>query len=329
MTERIQVSLVTGFLGSGKTSLINALLPTAEMANSAVLVNEFGQVSIDSDLIASAEDDVIELTNGCVCCALNEELAPSLVEFAKKRKTEQRPVDRVIIETTGLANAGPIIEVILEDPEVRQWFTLDKVITTVDALLGETNLDLHAQSVEQVAVADRLLLTKLDLVDSPDQEEAVQRLTDRLRQLNPGATLYSGDKTDVIQSNPEDDLLPARRFGSLPANGVSGADVRTARHDHHIKSFCIVSDKPKPLEELERFWRRLADEAGPNLLRVKGLIRVAEKPETPAVVQGVQHIFDSMHWLDSWPNDDHRTRIVFIGWMLDPSRIERMFESGA
>lgn len=335
MTTPIRISLVTGFLGSGKTTLINELLPMPEMANSAVLVNELGQVSIDSDLIELREGDLFQLTNGCVCCALNEELGASLVEFASKRAAERRPLDRLIIETTGLANAGPIIEIILEDPVVRKLYELDKVITTVDALMGETNLNIHAESVEQVAVADRLLLTKLDLLSSAEQCESKDRLLVRLRQLNPSAPILTGDKADVIRDDLNDEERVGTRKRPTAPGGEPGfeqipdessASGSAARHDHHIKSFSITSDQPITLADLERFWLRLGEEAGPNLLRVKGLVNVAERPEAPAVVQGVQQVFDSLRWLEGWPGDDHRTRIVVIGWMLDQSRIEQMFE---
>lgn len=337
--SRIQLSIITGFLGSGKTTLINNLLPLPEMANSAVLVNEFGQISIDSDLIESKNDDILELTNGCVCCALNEELGPALIEFASKRIAEKRPIDRIIIETTGLANAGPIIQIILDDPEVRKYYELDKVITTVDAVHGETNLNMHAESVEQVAVADRLLLTKLDMLSLSEQREKTKQLLIRLRQLNPDALMLTGEKADVIRDNLGNQTLTlnhsetgiktnSREPGFTQNPNVLSDIVHSgeARHDQHIKSFCIESDQPKSLEDLKRFWHRLSEEAGPNLLRVKGLVHVAERPETPAVIQGVQQVFDSLRWMESWPSNDHRTRIVVIGWMLDQPKIEQMFE---
>ena len=324
MASRIRLSIVTGFLGSGKTTLINALLPMPELANSAVMVNEFGQIDIDSDLIESEHGDVMQLTSGCVCCELSDELAPTLVEFAEKRATQNRPVDRVILETTGLANAGPIVEVLLEDPDVRRLYDLDKVITTVDAVHGDTNLNLHAESVEQVAVADRILLTKLDLVGEAEQSELIARLSGRLRRLNPNAVILTGDRAEVLRDDNGDGTVRRNPGEAQDSHGV--AHSGEARHDHHIKSFCITSDKPRTQAFLERFCRSLREEAGPNLLRVKGLVCVAERPETPAVVQGVQQVFDTTRWLDRWPSDDRRTRIVIIGWMLDQSRIERMFE---
>ena len=323
MTSRIRLSIVTGFLGSGKTTLINALLPMPELANSAVMVNEFGQIDIDSDLIESERGDVMQLTSGCVCCELSDELAPALVEFAEKRVAQNRPVDRVILETTGLANAGPIVEVLLEHPDVRRLYELDKVITTVDAVHGDTNLNLHAESVEQVAVADRILLTKLDLFDEAEQPALIARLSGRLRRLNPNAVILTGDRAGVLR---DDDDGAVRRIPDEAQESPGFADKGEARHDHHIKSFCLTSDKPTTQAFLDRFCRRLSKEAGPNLLRVKGLVCVAERPETPAVVQGVQQVFDTMRWLDRWPSDDRRTRIVIIGWMLDQAGIERLFE---
>lgn len=324
MSSRIQLSIVTGFLGSGKTTLINALLPMPEMANSAVIVNEFGQIDIDSDLIESSSDDLIQLTNGCVCCALNDELAPTLVEFAKGRAAQNRPLDRVIIETTGLANAGPIVEILLEDPDVRELYDLDKVITTVDTVHGDRNLNMHAESVEQVAVADRILLTKLDVFSEAEQPEVIARFSKRLRRLNPNARLLAGDKAEVLHGGNGDG---ADRHVTPEAEEPAGVTHNgEARHDHHIQTFCLMSDEPKSRAFLERFLRELRDEAGPNLLRVKGLACVAERPETPAVVQGVQQTFDTIRWLEKWPSDDRRTRVVIIGWMLDQSRIERMFE---
>ena len=324
MTKRIQLSIITGFLGSGKTTLINTLLPMPQMANSAVLVNEFGQISIDSDLIESRDEDVMQLINGCVCCALNEELAPTLVDFARNRAESGRPLDKVIIETTGLANAGPIIEIVLEDAEVSKVYELDKVVTTVDAVNGETNLNMHAESVEQVAVADRILVTKLDLFRGAERDDVSGRLSDRLNRLNPNAEIHTGDKTEILRGKSAIDA--ARRVPRARRIAVAASQNGEARHDRHIRSFCLTSEKPKSLAFLERFWRRLSDEVGPNLLRVKGLVCVAERPDAPAVVQGVQRVFDTIRWLDDWPSDDRCTRIVVIGWMLDQSRIEKMFE---
>ena len=344
MTEpRIPITVITGFLGSGKTTLINRLLPLPEMAGTAVLVNEFGQIAIDDDLIAGRGDGVVEMTNGCVCCALNEDLAPTLLDLR-----DQRPgLAKVVIETTGLANAGPIVQVILGDPDVRQAFTLDQVVTTVDAVHGSSNLNIHAESVEQVAVADRLVITKRDALD-PARDPALTDLRARLRDLNPAATTVDADTADLAglitaganlarDTDPgtyrpagcHDDHDHAHHDHHDPGHHdqdhAIGPD--TPRHDHNIGTFCVVRDQPIDLDALRRFWTALAETAGPNLLRVKGIINVADHPETPAVLQGVQDVFENLTWLDTWPSDDRRSRIVFIGWMLDQARIESLLDA--
>ena len=349
MTDgKVPVSLITGFLGSGKTTLINHLLAAPVMARTAVLVNEFGQISVDSDLIARSDETMVELRNGCICCSLNEDLATTLRGFMDGRQSGAMPAfERVLIETTGLANAGPIVRVVMEDPLVRGDFILDRVVTTVDAVHGMTNLDIHAESVEQVAVADRLLLTKLDRPEAKEAPERLSALRARLRTLNPSAPLLDGnrgaiDVAAVFGGDPEGELSrhadpslwAERSRGHVHDHGCgeTGEDhdtspgAATHRHDSHIGSFCIVRNRPVPPDALERFWATLAEDAGPNLLRVKGLVNIAGHPGTPAVVQGVQQVFDDMAWLPRWPSGDHRTRLVFIGWMLDEEGIRRLLD---
>jgi len=282
---------------------------------------------------------MIELANGCVCCTLNEDLGTTLHGFIERRaRRELPPFERVLIETTGLANAGPIIRIILKDPRVREHYALDKVITTVDAVLGMKNLDLHAESVEQVAVADLLVLTKLDLAENPLKTAP---LRERVRTLNRGALILDSRRCDVdvaalIGGRAADALARASdpsRWQASPSEGHhhehdhSGHhdhDHSPGRHDDQITSFCIVRERPLPRDALERFWRALAEESNPNLLRVKGLVNVEEQPGKPIVIQGVQEIYEEARTLEQWPSEDHRTRIVFIGWMLDRTAIERM-----
>ena len=350
--ERIPISLITGFLGSGKTTLINRLLAAPEMAHSIVLVNEFGQISIDTDLISRRGEATIELSNGCVCCTLNEDLGTTLHGFLERRARGDLPnFRRVLIETTGLANAGPIVRVILEDPQVFPHYALDRVISTVDAVLGMKNLDLHAESVEQVAVADCLILTKLDLI--PDLA-SLTPLRERLLKLNPAAPIIDSRHGDVNVQ----DLIGGRPTTTLArsldlvhwlaedcADGTCGHDHHlghshslggahddaharghghSGRHDDHIASFCLVRERPVTRADLDRFWSSLAERADPNLLRVKGLVNVAEQPDRPVVIQGVQQLFGAAESLSEWPSDDRRTRIVFIGWELDKAAVEQL-----
>lgn len=347
--DRIPISLITGFLGSGKTTLLNRLLAAPEMAHSIVLVNEFGQISIDTDLIARRGEATIELSNGCVCCTLNEDLGTTLHGFLERRARGELPnFRRVLIETTGLANAGPIVRVILEDPQVVPHYALDRVIATVDAVLGMKNLDLHAESVEQVAVADCLILTKLDLITDP---ASFAPLRERLLKLNPAAPVIDSRHGDVdvpalIGGRPTSTLVRsldlAHWLAEDCADGTCGHDHhagqahasvnhhgghlhgRSGRHDDHIASHCLVRDRPVTRAELDRFWDALAARADPNLLRVKGLVNVEEQPDRPVVIQGVQQLFGAAESLPEWPSQDRRTRIVFIGWKLDMAAIERL-----
>ena len=339
---RTPVLLITGFLGSGKTTLINRLLATPALERTLVLVNEFGQVSIDTDLITRRGETMIELSNGCVCCTLIDDLGTTLHGFVDRRLTgELPPFDRVLIETTGLANAGPIIRVIQEDERVVSHFALDKVITTVDAVLGMKNLDLHAESVEQVALADRLGLTKIDLLQTAG---GLDTLRQRLHKLNPSAVIVeSGGGLPELQAllggRPVHDVRwPAAIPGAATSDHCGHdhahdhdhlhnhdhAQHSVARHDAHISSICIVREQPVPRRTLDDFWHKLTDLASPNLLRVKGLVHVVELPNTPLVVQGVQHLFSTPLSLPEWPSEDRRTRIVFIGWNLDRAEIEAL-----
>jgi G3E family GTPase len=346
--ERKPILLITGFLGSGKTTLINGLLDDPGLSRTLVLVNEFGQVAIDTDLITRRGETMVELSNGCVCCTLIDDLGTTLYGFLGRRATgELPPFDRVLIETTGLANVGPIVRVLQEDERVREHYQLDRVITTVDAVMGMKNLDLHAESVEQVALADRLVMTKLDRVPEGRDLDA---LRGRLRTLNASAEVLNADRgrVDVAALLGGRSVFDVRAGGAPLAMRMAGADSHgyhdhgaqshdheysrhcdsvlpvTGRHDAHIASIPLVRDRALSLKDLQRFWKGLEAAASPNLLRVKGLVQVAEMPDTPVVIQGVHQIFDTPVTLPAWPSADRRTRIVFIGWMLDRQAIEEM-----
>ena len=331
------VSIVTGFLGSGKTTLINHLLESSTMANTAVLVNEFGAIAIDGDLMPNSDETVIQLGNGCLCCSIKDDLAITLHELSEQRKNrELPPFDKVLIETTGLANAGPIIEIVLNDPLIQETFVLDRVITTVDSINGKRSLDIHAESVEQAAVADLIVLTKADLIPESKDPNAVEALTSRLRALNPAAAIRNKEKdtidAETVFAPVDHETLvkyvdPEKWQRKNRSNHQDhNHDEHTGRHEHHIQSFCIVREAPFSLEFLDRFRHKLGEIAGPNLLRVKGFVHISEHPDTPAIIQGAQEIVHELKWLDSWPSGDRRTRIVFIGWDLDQRDIEAVFD---
>ncbi len=334
-TELIPVSLLTGFLGSGKTTVLNHVLHDPRMDKAAVIVNEFGEVGLDHELMVSGSEDMVLLNSGCLCCTVRGDLVNTLRDMIMLRMREDVPsFDRVLIETTGLADPAPILHTLMSDELVTNYFRLDGVITTVDAANGADTLDKQFESVKQVAVADRLLLTKTDLADEADRET----LEARLIAANPAApriTVTNGDVDPAQLFNaglfdPKTKTADVAGWLRDEAYAVEhdhdhdhghdhdhdhshghdhGHDVN--RHDDQISSFCVTYDEPLRLDALEQWFDTIMMLKGPDLLRIKGIVNVAEI-EKPVVVHGVQHVFHPPAVLDEWPSEDRRTRIVFI-----------------
>jgi len=325
--ELIPVSLLTGFLGSGKTTVLNHVLHDPRMDKAAVIVNEFGEVGLDHELMVAGSEDMVLLNSGCLCCTVRGDLVNTLRDMMMLRLREDVPsFDRVLIETTGLADPAPILHTLMSDELVTNYFRLDGVITTVDAANGADTLDKQFESVKQVAVADRLLLTKTDIADAATREA----LEARLAAANPAApriTVLDGDVDPAMLFNaglydPQTKTPDVERWlrdeaysadddhGHAHDHGAGhGHDVN--RHDDHISSFCVTYDKPLRLDALEQWFDTIMMLKGPDLLRIKGIVNVAEM-DRPVVIHGVQHVFHPPAVLDAWPSDDRRTRIVFI-----------------
>jgi len=320
--DRTPVMLLTGFLGSGKTTLLNAWLRSPELANAAVVVNEFGEIGIDHALIASSNDNTIELSTGCLCCTVRGDLVNTLRELhVKREKNEVRAFDRLVIETTGLADPAPVIQALMTFPVARR-FRLRQVVTTVDVVNGADTLASHLESVKQAAVADDIILTKIDLVGA-----ALVDLTKRLKQINPGAkihrsapgripspdTLMAADiydpgtkHTDVLQWLNAEAYLQGKEHDHSHHNHH---DV--TRHNAEIGSFCLNYDEPLYWEHVANWLDALVMAHGEQLLRVKGIVNVVGRSR-PIVVQAVQHLFHPPFELPTWPSDDRKSRIVFI-----------------
>ena len=310
------VSVITGFLGSGKTTLLNALLRHPEMRDTAELVNEFGEIGIDHLLVEELGDErTVLLSTGCLCCAIREDLAGTLTSLAERRRAGTVPPFRqVLIETTGLADPAPILHTLLSHEALPPRFGVDAIVTTVDALNGDRQLDRHPESLRQAAVADRLVLTKTDLAPRP----AVDALGERLRRINRGAPLYEASHGEVA---------PSRLFGAGPLHGggarVAGwlneaayrgedhAHHEHDRHDERIRAWCLASARPLPLGRFVAWVERLIERHGDALLRLKGVLDV-EGSEAPVVVHGVQHVFHPLARLPRWPPGGRRSRIVVI-----------------
>ena len=334
----VPVSLLTGFLGSGKTTVLNKLLSRAAFARTVVVINEFGEIGLDHELVESSTEDMVLLKSGCLCCTIRGDLVDTLRGLtARKLGGTIAPFDRVLIETTGLADPAPILHTLMSDLALNSAYRLDGVITTVDAATGDATLDRQIESVKQAAVADRLLLTKTDLVP-PAQSMA---LSQRLRRLNPAAPIIVSRQGEVDPAslldaglyNPETKSLDVQRWLKAEAytpdghdhNHEHGHDIN--RHDEHIKAVCLTVEEPIPASAFDTWLGLLLAMKGPDILRVKGIVNI-EGFGGPLVIHGVRHVFHPPLQMKKWPGNDRRTRIVFITRDLDESALRdtlRMF----
>lgn len=331
-TRRIPVTLLTGFLGSGKTTLLNRLMSAPEMASSLVIINEFGSIGLDHDLVAhSNEDDtVVEMSSGCLCCTIKGDLQETLRNAPwRYARNGKRWFERVIIETTGLADPAPIIHTIMADKDLLEQYQLAEIITLVDGVNGSGTLDAQPEAIKQAAVADTIIVSKTDLAEPAELEALIERL----RGLNPAAEIHrhSLDSENPIAMiggagfNPEIKSESVRQWLDEEAYADHGHHHHDHDHHHHdhddhhdinrhddrIQSVCLTIDEPMPAEVLDQWLELLVMLNGVNMLRVKGILNLREM-DKPLVIHGVQHIWHPPAILPEWPSDDHRTRIVFI-----------------
>ena len=312
---RIPVAVLTGFLGSGKTTLLNRLLKQPALADTAVIINEWGAVGIDHLLVENAREPVL-LENGCVCCNARGDLARALDGLARRRARGEISFDRVVIETTGLAAPVPILEALTGDPEIARTFMLDGIVATIDAVCGLGTLARHEEARRQAAVADRLILTKTD-VAAMDTRDLVLRL----RALNPAAPLAVAAEVELGRAH----LFCGRALD--PERWLAAASHRHHHQGHErIQSFCLTREQPLSGDAFKVWLSVLAALCGERLLRVKGFVAVSESPDRPFLVQGVQQVFEPPVQLAAWPSDDRSTRLVFITDGLPRDLIARTLE---
>ena len=306
--ETLPTTLLTGFLGSGKTTLLRRALVSPELADTAVIINEIGEIAIDHYLVDFVEGSVLELPGGCLCCAVREDLARTLRSLIERRDAgEIKRFRRIVIETTGLADPAPILFTLGTDPILDHRLRLASVVTLIDAVHGAETLDRFAEASRQAALADVLAITKTDLAPlGPDLVQRLDRVNDRAVRVpaadapDAGAVLFEAD--------------PRAAAPVVPAEPV-------AAHTHGIDTFAVVLSGEVSRLDFARALGGLARERGNDLLRVKGIVRFADRPERPAVVQAAQHALFAPEWLDDWPDEDRRSRLVFVVHEIPRSEI--------
>jgi G3E family GTPase len=307
----IEALVLTGFLGSGKTTLLAHLLRQPEFSRTAVIINEFGEIGLDHDLVEASEESIIELQTGCLCCKIHNDLATTLGELLRRRDEGSiTSFTRVAIETSGLADPAPILQTLMTDATIARRIVLAGVLTTVDVVNGLDTLDREEISVKQVALADRLILTKTDLA-GPMQLPLLRRL----QALNPTTPMLFAQRGQIdppclFDGRLFDAVAKSRDIQSWLAEETNSSGHSHRRHN--VDTYAIVRRRPIRAVTVTLFLETLCEHCGRDLLRLKGIVNILESPDRPAVIHGVQHVFHPPSWLARWPSDDCHSRIVFI-----------------
>ena len=344
--EPIPLTVITGFLGAGKTTLLNTLLKDPALKETAVVINEFGEIGLDHLLVEYVSDNVMLLQSGCLCCTMRGDMVDALETLLRDLDNNRCTFKRLVLETTGLADPAPVLHTTMMHPYLVMRYRLDGVVTLVDAVNGEATLDAHPEAVKQAAMADRLVLSKTDLVDQPDTLNALKA---RLRALNPAAPMLDAAKGDATPDrllecglyDPERKIPDVKKWLNEEAyaepHGHAHDHAHSQdhphdhdhldrnRHDDHIRAFALTHDRPIPAGTFHMFVDLLRSLHGPNLLRLKGIVQLAETPEKPIVIHAVQHVFHPFSHLERWPDQDRRTRLVFITRDIPEKTIREMF----
>jgi G3E family GTPase len=350
--------VLTGFLGAGKTSLLNRLIHDPALAETAVIINEFGEIGLDHLLVKSIREGVVLLQSGCLCCTLRSDLVEALESLLRDLDNGRVVFRRIILETTGLADPAPVLQTAMAHPYLLQRFRLDGVITVVDAVNAAATLDQHLESIKQVAVADRIVLTKTDLLGAKNQP-ALRRLLARLAALNPAAPIVDAAADEATPQDlincglfdPGGKIPDVRRWLAEEAYAAEAPqgihephthqESRAAqdtdqdhdhdhdrnRHDERIRAFTLTSEQPIPASAFEMFIDLLRSLHGPKLLRLKGIVKIAEEPDLPLLIHGVQHVLHPVVRLERWPDDDQRSRIVLITRDLTAAEVRPLFDA--
>ncbi len=329
--NQIPVTVITGFLGSGKTTLLSSILKKKEMQKTAVIINEFGEIGLDHALIEHTDENIVELQSGCICCTIQGDLNKTLIDlFDKMMNGKVSSFNRILIETTGLANPVPIIHTLMSSIELIRIYSLDGVITVVDSINGEKTLDLHEESLKQLALAEKIILSKTDIVD----KDEINSLIYRIKEINPVSQIVFSKFGNI----PLEEIFGLGAYDPYKKSEdvkkwLAAEKYKDKKHHHHhdvnrhnenIRAFSMMSEKPVNMIAFSFFRDMITAALGANLLRMKGIINIAGE-EHPAVIHGVQHIFHPVQWLETWPDNDRRTKLVFITQNIKKEQIEDFF----
>ena len=328
---QIPVTVITGFLGSGKTTLLSSILKEKEMQKTAVIINEFGEIGLDHALIEHTDENIVELQSGCICCTIQGDLNKTLIDlFDKMMNGKVSSFNRILIETTGLANPVPIIHTLMSSIELIRIYSLDGVITVVDSINGEKTLDLHEESLKQLALAEKIILSKTDIVD----KDEINSLIYRIKEINPVSQIVFSKFGNI----PLEEIFGLGAYDPYKKSEdvkkwLAAEKYKDKKHHHHhdvnrhsenIRAFSMMSENPVNMIAFSFFRDMITAALGANLLRMKGIINIAGE-ERPAVIHGVQHIFHPVQWLETWPDNDRRTKLVFITQNIKKEQIEDFF----
>ena len=333
--KNIGITVLTGFLGSGKTTILSSLIKQKQMVNVAIIINEFGEVGLDHDLIETTDENVIELQNGCICCTIQGDLKKTLLNLIKKmEKGDMQLVNHVIIETTGLADPVPIIHTLMSSLDLQRIYSLDGVITVVDTVNGEATFNAYEEAVKQTAFADIIILSKTDIAD----KEIVNSIIKRIENINPKVSVINSYKNSLPVSkliglndyNPQNKNWNVREWLEIEKNKFSNHshhhhDHNVNRHGNGIETFAIVYSQPVSMTSVNFFLELLLIQMGKDILRIKGILNIKGQNQ-PAVIHGVQHIFHPLEWLEKWPSNDKKSRLVFITKNINKKNIDDLFK---